>query len=120
MPYLLKDLADGVVIPFSSSETAANIALSIFTLVSVLADSLAIYALLKQRSVPLDSRFIVSIITADFLFGLVCVIIQIINGKLPLLDAIMYSSSLYKFSIIRRMVDRQSRYFSLIGPWIEL
>ena len=81
MPYLLKDLTDGVVMPFSSSETAINIALSIFTIMSVLADLIAIYALLKQQSVPLDTRFIVSIITADFLFGLVCVIIQIINGR---------------------------------------
>ena len=82
MPYLLKDLTDGVVIAFSFSEIAVNIALSIFTTMSVLADLIGLYALLKQRYIPLDSRFIVSIITADFLFGFLCVIVELTTGEI--------------------------------------
>lgn len=84
MSYLVNDINDGVLIPFSETEMASIKALSFFTLVSILADLMAIYAILKQRDIPLDTRFILSLVSADFLFSLLCAALEITNGELAI------------------------------------
>lgn len=80
MPYLLKDIHDGVLIPFTASEMASNTAVSVLTMLSLCFGTLAIYALLKQRDVPLDTRFILSLLFADLFFEILCVTVEMING----------------------------------------
>ena len=84
MPYLLKDIHDGVFIQFTASEMASNAAVTVFTMLSLCFGTLAIYALLKQRDVPLDTRFILSMLFADFFFGVLCVTVEVINGTFTL------------------------------------
>ena len=81
MPYLLKDIEDGVLIAFSRSESVTNIIAAVFTIISVGADSLAIYALVKQRYIPADSRYLLSIVCADFCFGVIGIFTYTSNGN---------------------------------------
>lgn len=80
MPYLLKDLHDGIIIPLSAREMTTNRVVTVLTFVSLCADIAAIYALVKQRNIPLDSRFLISMIAADFFFGFLCINVELING----------------------------------------
>lgn len=69
MLYLLRDLQDGVIIPHSAEEATMNSVYTVIVLVSLLADFIALYALLRQRDIPLDTCFIISLTVADLLFG---------------------------------------------------
>ena len=69
MLYLLRDLQDGVIIPHSAEEATMNSAYTVVVLVSLVADFIALYALLRQRDIPLDTCFIISLTVADLLFG---------------------------------------------------
>ena len=73
-------IQDGVIIPFTASELTTAIAALPFFSVSLFADIISIYSLLKQRNIPLDTRFIISMIAADLGYALTCLIIAIING----------------------------------------
>jgi hypothetical protein len=90
MPLLLKDIQNGVIIPFSDSERSANLVVASFTTLSIGADLLAIYALLKQVYIPLDSRFILSMMLADLSFAIVIVVTFSINGKNTLFSFSQY------------------------------
>ena len=79
---LIKNLKDGEIIPFTQAQSASNIAVIICSLLSLSAVTVAISALVKQRSIPLDTRFIVSMLVADFLLALMCAIACTINGKM--------------------------------------
>lgn len=80
IPYMQRDIQDGVLIPFSMDERGTNIVSVVLTVISLGADSLAIYALVKQRYIPLDSRYIISIVCADLCYGIFMLVVYAING----------------------------------------
>jgi hypothetical protein len=75
------DIHDGVLIPFSSREKMTNIVCLVLLIFSSAADCLAIYALVKQRYIPLDSRYLLSIVCADLFFVMVFLVVFGINGN---------------------------------------
>ena len=81
MGILLRDLIDGVVVPFSTEQLASNSILSVAASLSLFADILAIYALIKQGNIPHDTYYIISLTFADLGFALQAAIISVINGK---------------------------------------
>ena len=116
MSYLLNDIHDGILIPFSDTEMASVIALSFFTLASILADLIAIYAIVKQRDIPLDTRFILSLILADLLFSLLCAALETTNGELAAVPVRIASplsltilNNPHHLSIIRRLDNWKNR-----------
>ena len=76
---LLRDLQDGVIIPLTSEELSiAWVAIPIAS-ISAIIDTVAIYALLKQRNIPLDTFFIISLACGDLIFALLVLVMEIIN-----------------------------------------
>ena len=65
--YLLKDITFEL-IPWSNDIVFATSLIAIELLLGLIVDSIIIYALLKQRDIPIDSQFILSLTVADFLF----------------------------------------------------
>ena len=122
MQYLLKDLQDGVLIPFTEEEKSTNLFFTIITLSSIIADIIALYALLKQKSIPLDSLYIVSLTVADLAFGVLCGVFLFTNGESCSWHSFSQSSdyvTLYRF--LWRLVDGTDRYCSFqILPFLIL
>lgn len=69
--YFFKDLIDGEIYPLYSEPL---LAILLFYVTSggfgVIIDFILLFALLKQRDIPLDSRFVVSCIAGDLIFSL--------------------------------------------------
>lgn len=74
--------SDGSIIPFPDI-VVLQIMRAVLALVylSTLLDLLLLYALLKQRSIPVDTLFIISLTVSDLIFSVTMVIINTINGK---------------------------------------
>lgn len=66
--YLLKDITFEL-IPWSNEITGFTILIVAELFLGLLVDAIIIYALLKQRDIPIDSQFIISLTVADFLFS---------------------------------------------------
>lgn len=82
MVYYYKDLHDGIVFPiFTGEQTAELITGLVLGVLSSAADFLCLYALVKQRNIPQDSFFIISLTCADLAFAIVNTIDQLINSK---------------------------------------
>jgi hypothetical protein len=79
MVLLLRDLQDSVIVPFSSEASIANSISMSFVVSSLLADMLAIYALVKQQDIPPDTLFILSLIFADLFFGGTALVLTVAN-----------------------------------------
>lgn len=79
---LIKDFpTDASTIPFNPmQQTVMWISFAIFVISSV-ADILIITAMVKQRDIPIDTKFIISMTVADFLFSTMEIFIDVINGK---------------------------------------
>ena len=86
MQYLLKDLQDGILIPFTHEEHSTNLFFIIVTLVSLVSDVVAIYALLKQKSIPFDSYYIISLTVTDLAFAITSAVFLLTNGLFFHLD----------------------------------
>ena len=70
--YFFKDLIDGEIYPLYS-EPVLQIVLyyAIIGGLGVIVDSILLFALLKQRDIPLDSRFVISCIAGDLIFSFI-------------------------------------------------
>ena len=79
---LIKDFPANVsTIPFNPvQQSVMCVSFAIFV-ISSLADILIITAMVKQRDIPIDTKFIISMTAADFLFSTMEIVIDIINGK---------------------------------------
>jgi hypothetical protein len=75
---LLKDITYDI-IPWSHEIMITTMVLVSELLLGIIIDILIIYSLLKQRDIPIDSQFILSLTIADFLFCAVFLVSDIFN-----------------------------------------
>jgi hypothetical protein len=75
---IIKDIT-GALIPFDQLETGILAAFIAFTTVTTLLDMVLIYAIVKQRAIPIDSQFILHICVCDILFSLVLLAFHCFN-----------------------------------------
>jgi hypothetical protein len=76
---LLKDITFDI-IPFTNEITNITMVLVSELLLGIIIDILIIYSFLKQRDLPIDSQFILSLTIADFLFCAVFLVSHIFNA----------------------------------------
>lgn len=80
--YFLSELTDGIIYPkFTETELILNGAVGVELILAFVLDCLLIYSLLKQRDLPTDSQFILSLSVADFFFSVMGLHVYITNCK---------------------------------------
>lgn len=79
------DLQDGKLVPFSETEITVDIIFLLLLSLSCLFDSVIIWSLWKQKTIPLDTQFIMSLSVADALFAAQGIVFQSIHGNLHII-----------------------------------
>ena len=117
------DLKDGKLIPFSETEARVDIIFLLLLSLSCLFDLVIMWSLWKQKTIPLDTQFIMSLSVADALFAVQGIVFQSIHGNLQTtygyasLDYNIFTNY-YQYSHLWRMGDwifRLSIKFSNYG-----
>ena len=79
--YLLHDLADGGLLPFSQNEIAMSSIGGAIAILSGLVTLIVIVALVNQRKIPNDSFFIISLAVSDLFYSIVVGGMSITNAS---------------------------------------
>lgn len=69
-------------VKFSPEQFTVNRVSTAMTGLSVIADILVVYALMRQSDIALDTYFIVSLTFGDLAFGILVLGINIVNGEI--------------------------------------
>lgn len=115
---LLEQINDAYPIHLSPEEMGVNLTVGFLTLISLVMDGIIIVAIVRQRNIPIDSRFILSLSIADALFALMGSIVMIstfAGGMVTPLDrtaclinaiALVYLCSVSIFSLVALTTNR--------------
>ena len=115
---LLGEINELYPIHLSLDEMGVNLTVGFLTLISLVMDGIIIVAIVRQRNIPIDSRFILSVSIADALFALMGCVVMISSfagGIIVPLDrtaclinaiALVYLCSVSIFSLVALTANR--------------